>query len=328
MPTPLITRRSALLAGGAALLATACGRPDAPAAPAATATTRRVEHELGVADVPASPTRVVTLSDTPELGSLLALGVVPAATGYTPYEGDALVPWAVEAGAGDVERFLVPGGEVPVERVAALRPDLVVAHSPFVESVYPQLSAIAPVVAVSGDATEWELVLRQAADAVGRADRVDAVVAESRAQVAAAAATVPQRGEVTVALLYGYAEEIDLVGPQSQYGQLLAEMGIALAPSLRDVEGFSRIVSAEELGAVADADVLLVGSFVGAQTDALVASPTFTALPQVAAGRAARLSHPATRAGYLPDPLSRVFAARGIAEALGAAVAGRGSLTG
>ena len=58
-------------------------------------------------------------------------------------------------------------------------------------------------------------------------------------------------------------------------------MGISLAPSLQDVEGYSRIVSAEELGAVADADVLLVGSFVGSQTDALVALPTFTALPQV-----------------------------------------------
>jgi hypothetical protein len=29
---------------------------------------------------------------------------------------------------------------------------------------------------------------------------------------------VPQRGEVSVALLYGYTEEIDLVGPQGQSG--------------------------------------------------------------------------------------------------------------
>lgn len=325
MPTRFITRRTALLAGGAALLTAACGRaPDpAPTGPG----TRRVEHELGVSEVPAVPTRVVTLGDTPELGSLLALGLAPAATGYTPFEGDALVPWVAETVAADVERFLVPGGEVPVERVAALGPDLILGDASFVEAVLPQLSAVAPVVAVPSAGPDWERVLRLTAEAVGRADRVDAVVADSRAQVAAAAATVPQRGEVTVALLYGYAEEIDLVGPQSQYGQLLAEMGIALAPSVQDVEGFSRVVSVEELGTVADADVLLVGSFVGSQTDALVASPTFAALPQVAAGRAARLDHPATRAGYLPDPLSRTYAARGIAEALGAALAGRGSLT-
>jgi iron complex transport system substrate-binding protein len=234
------------------------------------------------------------------------------------------------AGTGrsrDIERLLVPNVQVPVERVAVLAPDLIVANSAFLDNIYPQLSAIAPVVAVPSAGPDWERVLRITADAINRADHVDAVIAESRAQVAAAA-TVPQRGEVSVALLYGYAEEIDLVGPQSQYGQLLTEMGISLAPSLPDVEGYSRIVSAEELGAVADADVLLVGSFVGSQTDALVALPTFTALPQSTAGRVARLSHSATRAGYLPDPLARTHAARGIADALAAALTGQGSTTG
>jgi ABC-type Fe3+-hydroxamate transport system substrate-binding protein len=72
----------------------------------------------GTAVLTASPARAVTLSDTQELGSLLALGVVPTATGYTPYEGDTLVPWAAQAGAGDIERFLVPNVQVPVERVA------------------------------------------------------------------------------------------------------------------------------------------------------------------------------------------------------------------
>jgi ABC-type Fe3+-hydroxamate transport system substrate-binding protein len=271
---------------------------------------------------------VVTLSDTQELGSLLAPGVVPAATGYTPYEGDTLVPWAVQAGAGDIERFLVPNVQVPVERVAVIAPDLIVANSAFLDNIYPQLSAIAPVVAVPSAGPDWERVLRITAEAVNRADRVDAVIAEFRAQIAAAAATVLQRGEVSVALLDGYAEEIDLVGPQSQYGQLLTEMGISLAPSLHDVEGCSRIVSAEELGAVADADVLLIGSFVRSQTDALVALPTFTALAQSTAGRVARLSHSATRAGYLPDPLARTHAASGIADALAAALTGKGSTTG
>jgi iron complex transport system substrate-binding protein len=76
-----------LLAGGTAVLTAACGRAADPvpgAVPPIAGGTRRVEHELGVSEVPASPARVVTLSDTQELGSLLALGVVPAATGYTP----------------------------------------------------------------------------------------------------------------------------------------------------------------------------------------------------------------------------------------------------
>jgi hypothetical protein len=76
------------------------------------------------------------------------------------------------------------------------------------------VGAIAPVVAVPSAGSDWERVLRITAAAVNRADQEDAVIAESRAQVAAA-------------------------------------------------------------------DVLLVGSFVGSQTDALVARPTFTALPPV-----------------------------------------------
>jgi NAD(P)-dependent dehydrogenase (short-subunit alcohol dehydrogenase family) len=53
-----------------------------------------------------------------------------------------------------------------------------------------------------------------------------------------------------------------------------------------------------------------------------------TGIEFATAARSARLSHSATRGGYLPDPLARTHAARGIADALAAALTGQGLTAG
>ena len=82
-----------------------------------------------------------------EQDPVLALGVKPVAVrewfGGHPY---AAWPWAVDD-LGDAEPTVLtmPFGELDYERIAVLRPDLIVAtHSGITEEEYERLSRIAP----------------------------------------------------------------------------------------------------------------------------------------------------------------------------------------
>ncbi len=87
-----------------------------------------IEHKFGTTEITAEPKRIVVVGLV-EQDALLALGVVPVAT--TEWYGDhpgAIFPWAEEA-LGDAPRpeVLDFTDGLQFERIAGLRPDLIVA---------------------------------------------------------------------------------------------------------------------------------------------------------------------------------------------------------
>ncbi len=109
------TRREFIAMLGAAGLLAACGNGGDAGDPAAAApSTRRIEHSLGVADVPTDPKRVVALNIT-AADPVLTLGV-PAVV--VP---DALPP-VLEPLAEGIDRT---SAEVNLEQVALLEPNLI-----------------------------------------------------------------------------------------------------------------------------------------------------------------------------------------------------------
>src|SRR5262249_35473694 len=110
-----------------------------------------VSHAFGSTFVPAPPKRVVSAGFT-EQDDLLALGVIPIATtewfGNEPY---AVWPWAQpKLGTAQPTVLSLKNG-IEVDRIAALRPDLIVATNAGVDdATYHQLSAIAPTIPQSG----------------------------------------------------------------------------------------------------------------------------------------------------------------------------------
>src|SRR3954470_16105337 len=138
-----MTRRFFLLLALVASLAalSACGSSDSDSSSAApaTATTANaaadeaafpatIAHRYGTTTITSRPKRVVVVG-LREQDALLALGVVPVGT--TEWYGDhhgAIFPWAKKAlGNAPLPKKLDFTDGVEFEKVAALRPDLIVA---------------------------------------------------------------------------------------------------------------------------------------------------------------------------------------------------------
>lgn len=104
---------------------------------------RLLTHRYGVTEIEGSPQRVVSLSFIGH-DFLLALGVRPIALRYWYGSGEhGVFPWA-EAALGDAEP-LVLYGDIDIEQIALLQPDLIVGQwSGMTETQYQLLSKIAP----------------------------------------------------------------------------------------------------------------------------------------------------------------------------------------
>jgi iron complex transport system substrate-binding protein len=156
-----------------------------------------IDHALGSTTIPAEPRRVVAVGYTDQ-EPLLALGVRPL--GAMVCFGDGTYgrwPWERRAWAGrPAEVVSTNAGEIDLERVAALRPDLILAlYAELDRGQYDKLSQIAPTVAqaAEGDAytTPWQAMTRVAARAVGRTAEGERLIRRTEAGFAAFRAAHP-----------------------------------------------------------------------------------------------------------------------------------------
>ncbi|TMR13280.1 iron-siderophore ABC transporter substrate-binding protein [Nonomuraea turkmeniaca] len=159
----LLPGRARLVAAVASLLLSACAltacgsEPDpkpaqqpaaSSAAPAAFPVT--IAHKYGETTIKAEPQRIFTVGLTDQ-DAVLALGKVPVGT--TDWFGGfpgAIGPWATPKLNGAPVPTLLedPGTGPQVEKIAALRPDLIVAlYAGLTQKQYETLSKFAPVVA-------------------------------------------------------------------------------------------------------------------------------------------------------------------------------------
>ena len=247
---------------------------------------RTVEHAMGSTEVPASPQRVVAL-DSSFLDATLALGVTPvgaseaqAGEGMPPYLADRLA---------DVE---VVGliTEPNLEAVAALQPDLILGAKVRHEALYDQLSAIAPTVFTESSGTNWKDGLAVTADALGRTDEAEALLADYEARAAEVGAAVGADGKTASVVRFLLPEQIRLYGPETFSGTVLTDVGFDLGDHAWN-EYSMFLVSAEQLG-LADADVVFSTYYGGdgEPGDLAAGFPAEQALweqvPAVAEGRA------------------------------------------
>ncbi|BCP39547.1 hypothetical protein MINTMi198_49170 [Mycobacterium intracellulare M.i.198] len=138
----------AALAGSSALSAGCSSNKSAPGATPGSVT---LTHLFGQTVIKEPPKRVVSAGFT-EQDDLLAVGVVPIAV--TNWFGDqpfAVWPWAAPKLGGARPVVLNLDNGIPVDQIAGLKPDLIVAVNAGLDAdTYQKLSAIAPTVAQSG----------------------------------------------------------------------------------------------------------------------------------------------------------------------------------
>ncbi|SET22757.1 iron-siderophore ABC transporter substrate-binding protein [Oceanicella actignis] len=220
----------------------------------------RIAHAFGTAEIPAPPSRVVSLSFIGH-DFLLALGVKPYA--LRKWYGDhphGVWPWAQEA-LGDAEPIVMQG-EIDIEAIAAMRPDLIVGQwSGMTAYDHRLLSQIAPTIAHRAEwgpyGAPWQEMLRTLGMATGRLERAEAEIARLEARFARIRAAHPDWQGASAVMVW--AGSVGAYTSRDIRGRLLRELGF-VAPAAVEARGslnraYVRIPP-EDLSAI-DVDALI-----------------------------------------------------------------------
>ena len=278
LAVPLLA--AALVAG-----VSACGSSDDSSDAAASSSSGgafpvSIENKFGTTTVPAEPERVVTIGFN-DLDFVLALGVTPVGTRANLGYDATQRPWAPAAAKG-LDLPTVGETEIDLEKVAALKPDLIVGVYSFIDQqTYDQLSKIAPTLAqtdaYADGATPWQEQTLLTGKALGREDQAQDVVADVEAEFTQAKQDHPEFAGKSVAVDYNGVAGSDhfLMGADDLRSQFFTALGFT-------VPATSTAVSNEQL-TLLDSDVLVGGGY--GPTDAVATNPLFTSLKAVAEDR-------------------------------------------
>lgn len=285
-------RKAALLLSTVALVVSACGSGDQPDEAGTTAESRTIVHEFGETEVPADPQRVVVLDSRLMVPTAALLDVPVVGLAGLPYGERDTLPFVDEEAVTGAED--VGFNEINLEKVAALRPDLILGGGGAMEDGrYEQFQQIAPTVAFDflGFAP-WKEALRRVAEVFGGTERIEEGIADYEARVQELRAELGERQgtEVTFANLRAL-DDIRIYPGEWCSGSVLEEVGFTRPPDQQGEETIS--LSIERLGDL-DAEMLVyfVGSpgtdpqDAGAAEDTITSHPLWDTLEVTRAGQA------------------------------------------
>jgi iron complex transport system substrate-binding protein len=250
-----------------------------------------IEHKFGSTTIESEPQRVVALGFT-DGDPVLALGVTPIAVRY--YFGDAedpIFPWA-DAAAGDAEiaTLNIPFGEMNFESIVEMDPDLILAVSGgLTQAEYDLLSQIAPTLPQTDEYVDfgvpWQAQTRLIAQALGKSERAEELIAETEALIAAAAAAHPEFAGKTAAIAFPATDGYFFSGPQHERQRVLTSLGFTQPQELVDLAGdaFYGTISGEQLSLL-DTDIL-IWTVTPADVEAIQSNPLYQTLEVAQEGR-------------------------------------------
>lgn len=305
MPSTRIPRLLAAAGLALAFVLTACSSggddPSEASGSGAGAFPVTIEHALGSTTIETEPERVVTWGFG-STDAALALGVVPVAMPAQPYGGDeqGVLPWIgdelTELGAETPTILQNDGTDVPVEQIAAARPDVILAnYSGLTQDQYDTLSRIAPTVAYPGEpwATPWRDVVSTVGQALGRSADAERLIADTEAIIADKAAAYPQLQGRTVAAVWDTGDTFYVYKPADSRVEFLTDLGLVSAPSVTelstDESSFYFTMSFEEVGKLTS-DILLSYADDAAAQERTLAQPWAQTMQQVTEGRVATVN--------------------------------------
>ncbi|AZK97643.1 MULTISPECIES: ABC transporter substrate-binding protein [Streptomyces] len=216
-PRRLLTRLA--LPVVAALALTACGGDGGSAnsgGSGAAGGGHEVKHARGTAKVPAAPKRVVTLEPV-QLDTSVALGFVPVGAavlnetaGVPPYLGKKA------AGIKTVGTVQEPN----IEKIAALKPDLILGTEARHSALYERLTSVAPTVFMASQTDPWTENVQLVARALGDEKGAGKLLAGYQARCAEVAGKHGTKGR-TAQLVRPRDGVLTLYGPTSFAGSTL-----------------------------------------------------------------------------------------------------------
>lgn len=244
-----VPRYAAALVSALMLLvtATACGDDsDSDSSGSGTETTASgdsafpvtINHKFGKTTITEEPKRIVTVGLTDQ-DSVLALGKVPVGTTewLGGYKG-AIGPWAEDKlGDAATPTVLKDTGTGPqVERIAALKPDLILSvYGGLTKDQYESLSKFAPVVAQPKEYNDygvpWQKQTEIIGKALGRSEEAAKVVDDTEAKIKKQADAHPEFKGSTAVMATPY-EGMFVFGSQDARSRVLTDLGFSLPSGL------------------------------------------------------------------------------------------------
>ncbi len=288
-----------------------------------------VETEFGTVEIPEpedGELTVVTLGWS-DAEVALALGVVPV--GVYDWQGfgeenKGVGSWATDL-FGDVEPTILAnvGDELDYETIQSLEPDVILnTRSTADEAVYNRLTEIAPTVyapeGTGSFATSWDVQTQLIADALGKSDEGEALVADVQDQIDAAKSDNPQFAGHTAVTGTKFGDQYGAYISGDFRWDLIEDLGFEQNPAVLELEpsGFYVALSAEQVSAL-DADVAVLFP-IGYTLDELKADSLIGALNVVKEDRTVFLAatDEVAQAFSAASPLSIPIAIEGIVPQL------------
>jgi iron complex transport system substrate-binding protein len=257
-----------------------------------------IKHGLGETTIPAEPKRIVTLGWS-STDAAIALGTVPV--GFPTFRSTGfdkdIVPWieeAIAARGGETPVTFSDGDGPPIEKIAALKPDLILAvYSGITEDQYKLLSQIAPTVAYPTTpwTASWQEVITIVGEAMGKAEEGKALVAELEQFVRDEAAKHPELAGTSAVTIIDYNNALAIHSADDARAKMLALAGLTIPPKPEAAgpnEGFWYPLSYENADQI-PADVLIPFFSAKDAADAFYAQPFVELMPQIKKGAYVRM---------------------------------------
>jgi iron complex transport system substrate-binding protein len=279
------------------------GRSASTAAAAEAHEPVQVDHVFGTTEIDDVPERIVTI-DVQWTDTMLAMGVEPVGYSVDPYMPDGVVPW--QQLPADAKALDLADG-LPIEKIAALKPDLIVgSYSIADKRTYQLLSAIAPTIPNIDDSQvqPWQDLVRLAGTILDRPDDAASLVASVDGEVAQTAEDLPGLAGKTFALAqYVVGDSVYIVADENDGSSVFfQQLGMTMFEPVRaqgKKTGEARINVSTERGDLLRADLLAFLVNGGDESD-LSDIPGFDSLP----GTVAVLDYPTIVGLNTPTPLS------------------------
>ncbi|MEO3801007.1 iron-siderophore ABC transporter substrate-binding protein [Nonomuraea sp. B1E8] len=249
----------------------ACGSAEPADAPSPSVPFRTVKHVMGETVIPEQPKRVVAL-DQSFVDAVLTLET--PVVGYTTYRSiDTELPGYLGAVAERYGKQAAPVGtlEQPsLEKIIALKPDLIVSAKVRHEALYDKLSKIAPTVFSETTGAIWKDNLRLMGQALGKETLADTRIREYEERAATIGAAIRKKeGELPTISVVRFAGEptTRLYVENSYSGVVMKDVGFPRPEGQPTAKDAIAVDVSQERIAELDADQIFVATYPDPSSD-------------------------------------------------------------
>ena len=247
--------------------------------------TRLIKHDLGETAIPGDPQRVVTLTEAWLLAPAITLGVKPIAT--TTYSAADGIPFrGVTPEQVEGIEILGDGHQPSLERLLALKPDLILADANLHEGIYSQLSAIAPTVAFDlfyrGES--FKEGFRRIADVLDKTERAEQLLDQYQDRVNQFKQVMGNRlDELRISFIAIYGELSTLESFWLTY-EVFSDVGLKLIPIQEKMANSGNSGFSIETLPEHDGDFLFIEKYPSQDIEDILSSPLWQKLDAVKSG--------------------------------------------